>query len=481
MQLADLAHLDATAQAALVRTGEVGPTELVERAIDRIERHNPELGAVNVPLFDAARQDLARGLPDGPFRGVPILIKDVLATVAGAPYTAGVAALRKADFRSAHDSYLVAALRKAGFVIVGKTTCSELGILPTAEPAAWPPARNPYDTTRSTGGSSGGSGAAVAAGLVPVAHANDGGGSIRIPASYCGLVGLKPSRGRASLGPDVGQAIGGLVSELAVTRTVRDTAALLDIIAGPRPGDPYAAPPPHRPYADEVGAPPGRLRIGYAIHHIDPDGRRVRVHPDAERITMETARRLAALGHDVEEAGIEALADPDYAPRFMTVWATGVAADLDEFAGLLGRPVVAGDVEPLTWALAQVARTLRPGAYALAWRWLEASARRIAGYFEQRDLWLTPTLPLPAPPLGTFTSPADDPLAGIFKAAYYVPYTAPFNVTGQPAISLPLGVDHTGVPLGVQLAAAYGREDLLIRVAAQLEHDRPFVHGATRR
>jgi amidase len=475
----ELALLDATAQADLIRTGRATPSELVEAAIARIERDNPTLGAVSMPLFDDARSAAKTALPDGPFRGVPTLIKDILAQVAGTPYTAGTRPLKQAGLRSPADSYLVAAVRKAGFVICGKTNTSELGILPSAEPPPWPPSRNPYDPTRTTGGSSGGSAAAVARGMVPVAHANDGGGSIRIPASCCGLFGLKPTRARNSLGPFLGDVNGGLVCEHVVARSVRDSAAILDLLAGYRPGDPYAAPAQERPYADEVGADPGRLRIAFATDHLGLEGELVPSHPDCVAAVKDAAKLLADLGHDVEEAAPEALAEPEWVPRFLTLWAVGVTTDLDEIARIIGRPIAPDEIEPVTYALGELGRMMSGSAYTAAWRWLHGNTRRIAAWFERYDLWLTPTVTEPPPPLGTFASSWDDPLAAIFRAADFAPFTAPFNATGQPACSIPLARNAAGLPIGVQLVARFGREDMLFRVASQLEAVRPFVHAAT--
>jgi amidase len=480
MSTQELSHLDATAQAELVRTGAATPRELVDAAIARIERHDVELNAVIVRLFDSARAAADAALPDGPFRGVPILVKDLLATVAGAPYAGGLRLLKNAGFRPRHDSYLVARLRKAGFVITGKTNCSELGIVPTTEPVAWGPTRNPWNPGHSTGGSSGGSAAAVAAGLVPVAHANDGGGSIRIPASCCGLVGLKPSRGRTSLGPDAGDVMGGLVNEGVVARSVRDAAALLDVLAGAEPGDPYTAPPPARPFAAEVGAPAGTLRVGFATRYMTPTGELTSIHPACLVGVNATARLLADLGHTVEEVELPALHRPEYVARFLAVWSAGVAADLDALEPLVKRKLTADDVEPLTWALYQMGRSVTASAYLNGWRWLQSTARKIAAAWQTMDVWLTTTITQPPPPLGFYDSSPQNPLEGIFKAAGIVPFTAPFNVTGQPAISLPLHVADGNLPVGIQLVGAYGREDLLLRLAAQIEQARPFTHRATR-
>ncbi|HEY4241811.1 MAG TPA: amidase [Kofleriaceae bacterium] len=474
-----LSDLDATATADLVRRGDASPRELVDFAIARIEKHNDELGAVIVPLYERARA-AAEDPPHGPFRGVPILIKDICATIAGVPQMAGLLPLKHAGYVAPESSYLVKALERAGFIVVGKTNTSELGILPAAEPPAWPPSRNPHDTSRTTGGSSGGSAAAVATGMVPVAHANDGGGSIRIPASCCGLFGLKPSRGRVSLAPNYGDVNGGLVCEHVVARSVRDSAAILDVLAGPQLGDPYTAPAQASRYSAEITAPPRPLRIGFATRYPHVSGELVESHPDCRAAVAHAAKLLADLGHVVEPAEIPALHDPAFIPRFLSIWAVGVAMDLDEVAELIGRPVEEHEVERLTYAIGSLGRLVSGPGYAEAWRWIHRASRRIAEFWTTYDLWLTPTVTEPPPLLGTFVSPPDDPLAGIFRAADFAPFTAPFNATGQPACSVPLYRNADGLPIGVQLVAAYGREDLLFRVAMQLEIAQPFVHAATR-
>src|SRR5947209_20385122 len=269
--------IDATEQARMIRDGEATPSELLEEAIARLEEVNPRLNAVIHPLIERAREAAAGDLPDGPFRGVPFLVKDLSCYMEGVPVHEGMRAVRDAGYRSDHDMVITQRLRRAGFVILGRTNTPELGILPTTEPVAYGPTHNPWDLDRSPGGSSGGSAAAVAAGMVSAAHANDGGGSIRIPASHCGLVGLKPTRARVTLAPDFGDVLYGLVIELAVTRSVRDAAGILDAIHGPEPGDPYAAPPPERPDTDEVGADPGRLKIGLMTA---PPGGQFETHPE---------------------------------------------------------------------------------------------------------------------------------------------------------------------------------------------------------
>jgi len=466
--------LDACALAQLVRDGRASPLELVDEAIERIEKINPELNAVIRPRFDEARREAAGVLPDGPMRGVPIVLKDLMCSMAGEPIHEGMRVLKEAHYVAEHDQELAARFRAAGFVVVGRTNTPELGIVPTTEPAAYGPTRNPWDTTRSTGGSSGGSAAAVASGMVPVGHAGDGGGSIRIPASECGLVGLKPSRARVPSGPEWGDVFAGLVCELAVTRTVRDTAAVLDAVAGPAPGDPYAAPTPTRPFVDEVGADPGRLRIGVQSEAF---GATVVTHPDCVIATEAAAALLEAQGHRVEPTHVDALDAPEFVEAFLLVWAAGIGADVDHYwAGKLGRPIGQDEVEPLTWTLVEAARAATASDFLDAHRKLQAISRRVAQWYEGGfDLLLTPTLAEPPPLLGEFDSPPENPLHGLLRAAALVPFTPPFNVSGQPAISLPLHWNEDGLPIGVQLVAPYGREDVLLRVAAQLEEAAPWA------
>ena len=466
--------LDACAQAELVRSGAASPSELVEDAINRIEKLNPELNAVIRPRFDEARAEAAGPLPDGPFRGVPLVLKDLLAYAAGEQVHEGMRVLKDAGYVAPRDQELTRRFRAAGFVVVGRTNTPELGILPTTEPLAYGPARNPWDTSRSTGGSSGGSAAAVASGMVPVGHANDGGGSIRIPASECGLVGLKPSRARVTLAPEWGDVMGGLVCELAVTRSVRDTAAVLDAVEGPAPGDPYAAPAPVRSYRQEVGADAGRLRIGVQT---DASAAGATTHVDCVEAVEKTASILESLGHHVEPTRVTALDEPEFVSHFLTVWSAGTAYDLDHYwPTRLGRAIGPGDVEPLTWALAEMGRSVNAAGFLAAREWLQSHARDVAQWFEGGfDLLLTPTLAEPPPLLGEFDSPPDNPLAGLFRAASLVPFTPAFNVSGQPGISLPLHWNAEELPIGVQLVARFGGEDVLIRIASQLEAASPWA------
>ena len=475
----ELAQLDATAQAELVASGQMSPSELVEAAISRIERANPGLNAVIHTMYDKALASARDRLPDGPFRGVPILLKDLGPLTQGDPMCAGMGLLKRRGFVAPIDSFITRKLRKAGFVLVGKTNAPELGILPTTEPIAFGPTRNPYDRTRTPGGSSGGSAAAVASGMVPVAHANDGGGSIRIPASCCGLVGLKPTRGRVSQGPTFGDVMSGLTIDHVVSRSVRDSAALLDVLAGAMPGDPYAAPPPARPFAAEIGADPGALRIGFSTQYLTIQGAVASAHPDCVAAVERAAALLTQLGHRVEEVRIEALFMPEYVPRFISVWAAGIASGLDEWADMLRAPITPDDVEPLTWALGQMGQAVSSSTYLRAWNWLHINSRHVARFWKDHDLFMTPTLAEPPVPLGTFDAAPGDPLAPLFRAAGFAAFTPPFNVSGQPAISLPLHQSAEALPIGVQLVGAYAREDLLLRVAAQLEAARPFEHAAT--
>jgi amidase len=469
----DLAFLDATAQADLVRNGQLSPVELVDAAINRIEKLNPELNAVIHPRFDQARDEAAAALPDGLFRGVPTLFKDLMCAVEGEPYHEGMRFLKDNDYRPSYTDNLVRRFREAGFVCCGRTNTPELGLVPTTESAAHGPTLNPWDTSRTPGGSSGGSAVAVATGMVPVAHGNDGGGSIRIPASCNGLVGLKPSRGRTSLGPRYGQLTMILNVELMLTRSVRDAAHVLDAVKEPFPGDPLIAPAPARPFADEVGADPGRLRIGMLT--TNPIGG-VEIDPDCVAAADDAARLLESLGHQVEVSHPEALNDLDLMAHFGVVWTAATARDLDDYAALVGKPITEDDVEPLTWALAQSGREVSASQYIGAVSALQASTRAIAEWWDSGfDLLLTPTLGEPPVPLGTFAAQPDNPLHGYFRAGAFVPFTSQFNITGQPGMSLPLYWNEAGLPIGTQLVAGYGREDVLLRVAAQLEQARPWA------
>jgi amidase len=472
--------MDAMAQAELVRTGEVSAAELVDAAIDRIERIDPALNAVVIRWFDHAREVARAPLPDGPLRGVPLLLKDLWAAYAGQHMSNGNAALKAADHRPTADTTLVERYRRAGFVILGRTNSPELGAVPVTEPEAWGPTRNPWDTSRTPGGSSGGAAAAVASGMVPAAHASDGGGSIRIPASCCGLVGLKVSQGRISMGPSRDESNLGV--EHVVTRTVRDSAAILDATHGPGIGDTVIAPAPARPYLDEVGTEPGRLRIGLLDHHpqhdasvLDPNAPGF-VHPDCVDAVRRAAALLESLGHHVEPGFPSAMSDTTVGARFGAMWSTNMGVSLRRFADLVGRELGPGDAEAMNLAQAEWARNLSAVDYALATSAAVAYRRAVQSWWSDGwDLLLTPTLAEPPLPIGTIRNDPRSPMAPLTRAGRFVPFTPTFNTSGQPAISLPLHWNDDGLPIGVQLVAAYGREDLLIRVAAQLEQAAPWA------
>ena len=468
-----IAGVDALGCAELVRAGETTPLELVDAAIQRIEKLDPEINAVPIRLFEKARAQAASAqLPDGPFRGVPTVIKDLWSHTADDPFHKGMRFLKEMGWTEEHDTDHAAMLRRAGFVFVGRSNTPELGLQPTTEPEAYGPTRNPWNVGFSTGGSSGGSAAAVASGMVPIAQATDGGGSIRIPASECGLVGLKPSRGRVTTGPFEGEHTAGFSQELCVSTSVRDTAAFLDVASAPGLGDPYVAPAPARPYREEVGSDPGRLRVG--ILTTDPRGF-ASVHADCATATMDAARLFESLGHAVEESFPPALAEPDTAFGVSVTFPVGVAAELDHWSRRTGREITAADVEEPTWALAELGRSITAAQFWLAREQTLAHARRIARWWADGfDLLLTPTLSAPPPPLGSFKGEPGNPLSGLGRNAGYAVFTSPFNATGQPAISLPLAMSSDGLPVGVQLVAAYGREDLLIRIASQIEEAAPW-------
>jgi len=462
--------MDATDQATLVAKGEVKASELLEAAIERIERSNPSLNAVVMQWFEHARAVAADpDLPDGPFRGVPFLLKDLYTSFAGQTLSNGNIALKDAGKIDAADTTLVARFKAAGLVIAGRTNSSEMGSLPTAQPLAWGATHNPWALERTPGGSSGGAAAAVAAGMVPFANASDGGGSIRIPASCCGLVGLKPSQGRITVGPARAEA--GLGVELCVSRTVRDTAGLLDAVRGPGVGDTVIAPAPQRPYLEEVGADPGRLRIGL----LDVHPRGEFLHEDCILAVRAAASMLDGLGHIVEPVWPACLADDTLAEKFMALWATQMAMGVRGFGQTLGRELTAHDVEPVNWVLVEYARQLTAVDYAAAQAAGWAFRRALQQWWaEGWDLLITPTLAEPPLPLPELANNPEDPTAPMRRAGQFAVFTPPFNMSGQPAINLPLHRNAEGIPIGVQLVAGYGREDILIRVAAQLESAHPW-------
>ncbi|MFY9224143.1 MAG: amidase [Blastocatellia bacterium] len=467
----ELALLDATAQAELVKKGEVKPIELVDAAIARIEKVNPAINAVVTPMYEIAREIATGELPEGPFKGVPFLLKDLFPMYTGVKLSSGSRYLK--DYVPDHDSELVIRYKKAGLITIGKTNTPEFGLLPTTEPVLFGACRNPWDTSRTTGGSSGGSAAAVAAGIVPMAHANDGGGSIRIPASCCGLFGLKPTRGRNSLGPDVGETPGGLVVEHAVTRSVRDSAALLDATAGPSLGDPYFAPLPSRPFLAEVGADPGKLRIAFTTKSLTG----VEIHPDCIKAVEDAAKLCTDLGHIVEEASPTDVLNADLLNQaFFAVWSSVCTSVLNGWQRRTGKPLKEEYFEPLTWAMYQMGQAISASDLILSLFHFQQVTRQVAQFMVNYDVYLTPTLGEPPIELGSFDPTPDNPLAGFFRSGQFVPYTPLNNITGQPAMSVPLYWNDQGLPIGVHFVGRYADEATLFRLASQLETARPWAN-----
>jgi amidase len=470
-----------------VRRGEVSAAELLEEFLARIERLNPVLNAV-VHRMDAEARALARRPPPGPFTGVPFLVKDLIGAVAGQPFTSASRFLR--SYVPDHDSELVRRYRRAGLIIAGKSNTSEFGLLPFVEPELFGPTRNPWDLALTPGGSSGGSAAAVAAGLVPIAGGGDGGGSIRIPASCCGVFGFKPTRGRTPTGPDHGQIWKGAVQEHVLTRHVADSAAMLDAVSGPDTGAPYFAPPPERPFLEEVGRSPGRLRIAFTARPLL--GRTM--HPDCVGALESTAKLLADLGHDVEEAAPE-IDRESLARSFFSLIASETAADLADAEKLVGRKATRPDFEVTTWALKVLGDSIPAVELACAERELGRAARRIGAFFERFDVLLTPTVARPPFPIGELQPSQGERLqlrvvAGLRwgwllrtldavgqaaeKTFDFIPTTPVFNITGQPAMSVPLAWNEQGLPIGMHFAGRTADEATLFRLAGQLEQARPW-------
>jgi amidase len=463
-----LMRLSAVEQARLIRSGEVSAAEMVEASISAIERLNPQLNAVVLPLFDRAREAVKTVDRNAPFAGVPLLLKDFLAEYAGTRLTDGSRFLL--DYVSAQDSELVARYRRAGFIIVGKTNTPEFASKPTTEPELFGKTGNPWNPAYSAGGSSGGSASAVAAGMAAVAHANDGGGSIRCPAAWCGVVGLKPTRGRNPLGPSYGDIGAGLICEHVVTHTVLDNAAILDCTAGADAGAPYAPTPPTRPFAAEVGVDPGRLRIAFSTVPVTAG---TPVHEACKRGVLDTARRLEALGHHVEEAAPRVAAER-FTDAFTTIWLGMVAWAIRDWARRTGREPTPADFEAHTWKMYTLDTVKRPSDFLLAVQDVQRMAREIAPFFDTWDLWLTPTTTQPPQPNGWFDFDPAHPRQATERMGDIPKFTAVANITGQPAISLPLHWTADGLPVGMQLMGRYGDEATVLRVAAQLEADTPW-------
>lgn len=483
---------DGLGLAELVRKKEVSPAELVEAAIERIEKFNPALNAVIFKMYEAARESAKKPLGDGPFTGVPMLLKDLISTVEGVPTSNGNKLWK--NIPASQDSELVRRWKKSGALILGKTNTPEFGLTPYTEPLAFGPAHNPWDTSRITGGSSGGSAAAVAARMVPFASGGDGGGSIRIPASACGIFGLKPTRGRTPTGPVIGEAWHGFAIEHILTRSVRDSAAMLDATQGPDIGAPYYAPPLARPFLDEVSARPGKLRIAASAAPLLGKN----IHADVLKAFAETVALLKDLGHEVIEAAPQ-MDGEAFSLAFVTILAAELRADIEEAARAAGKKVSVKDFDPASFGLGMLGKALSAEEYAAAARYLQTSARQVSRFCEDYDLLLTPTLSQPPVKVGAL-QPADSEktlisligsfdgggllkMLGIIKplAAQtfeFMPWTPVFNVTGQPAMSVPLHWNAENLPIGMHFVGKFGDEATLLRLAGQLEQAKPWAQKA---
>src|SRR6266581_3629336 len=464
----DYEHYDALGLAALVKSGTVTPLELLESAIALVEARNPKINAVVMRLYDYGRKQIADGLPDGPFRGVPFLLKDLTAVLAGVPMTRGSRFFADSPPATA-DSEHVKRLKRTGLVFFGRTNSCELGLSLTCEPQLYGPTRTPWDLTRISGGSSGGAAAAVGARILPMAHASDGFGSIRAPAACCGLVGLKPTRGRNTFAPYTGEGLAGCSTEHAVTLTVRDTAALLDATAGAGPGDPYVAPAPVRSFLAEVQADRRPLRIAYTT--VAPN--RAPVEEEYLKALAETVVFCKDLGHRVEEA------DPDIdrasvVPTFLTFAAANMVVNLASHP-TAGRPARKGEVENVTWGTAQKGEQISAADYVRATQAAHRLGRQMAAFHASYDVLLTPGLGMLPPKLGWIDMMLEDVDEYWRRVFTFSPFTVWFNLTGQPALMLPLGRSASGFPIAVQLVGRYGDEGTILALGAQLERARPWV------
>ena len=458
---------DALGLADLVRRKEVSPGELLDAAIERVNTRNPSINAVTMQLYGYGRQAIANGLPDGPFRGVPYLMKDLTASIAGVKMTRGSKFFADTP-PSPVDSEHVKRLKRAGLVIFGRTNTCELGLSLTCEPQLHGPTRNPWNVEHISGGSSGGAAAAVGARILPMAHASDGFGSIRAPAACCGLVGLKPTRGRNTFAPVTGEGLGGCSTEHAVSLTVRDTAALLDATRGAGPGDPYVAPAPERPYREETGADPGRLRIAWTSKA--PNG--APVDSQCLRLLEQTAKQCADLGHHVEECNPDVDGEA-IVPTFVTLAAANTIVNLSSHP-TAGRPAREDEVERITWLTAKMGESISAADYVRATQTAHRLGRQMAAFHSQWDVLLTPGLASPAVKLGWLDMMMDDVEEYWQRVFDFSPFTVWFNLTGQPGMMLPLGQSTSGLPLAVQLVAPFGDEATLFRLGAQLEAARPW-------
>lgn len=487
MGFAEYEEYDGLGLADLIRRGEVSSADVLEAAIERIEARNPALNAVIWKTYDWARARVSRHQPKGPFAGVPFLLKDLGLAYRGAPLTNGSRSLR--DYVPGFNSTLTDRHEAAGLVILGKTNTPEFGLSPVTEPELHGITCNPWDTELSCGGSSGGAAAAVAAGMVPLAHASDGGGSIRIPASLTGLFGLKPTRARVPVGPVMGESWFGLSVSHAITRSVRDSAALLDATHGSEPGDPYAAPPPRRPYLEEVASPPGKLSIALATEPLLGDD----MDESCRAAVHSTGRLLESLGHRITYVEVPVERER-WTEAFLTLGAAEAAVLLEQTAELAGKAAPdPADYELATWVLGAAGRKLSAAQMAEALIDIRSAGRAMARFHEQFDVLVTSTLGRPVIAHGDLAptvserlvlealrrAPIGPALMTVFnrlaaKVTAPIPNTPLFNMTGQPAMSVPLHWTEDGLPVGVQFVAPFGEEGLLLRLAGQLEEARPW-------
>lgn len=460
---------DALGLADLVRRGDVTADELLDAALARADQVNPSLNAIVHDWADEAKKALKEGVPEGPFTGVPFLLKDLNMFTPGRVTTNGSKLF--ADYVADQKSTLVERFEQAGLVIFGSTNSPEFGLTASTEPALFGPTRNPWNLDHTPGGSSGGSSAAVAAGIVPMANASDGGGSIRIPASCCGLFGMKPTRARTPFGPMAGEGWGGMSIGHALSWTVRDNAALLDAVAGPAPGDPYAAPPKTGSYLSAVMTPPRRLKVAYSVKA--PSG--VDIDPECVAAVEQAARLLRDLGHEVE----------DDAPHLDTeeigqaqVLIMGASAKLtcELRAAELGRELAEDDVEMITWAMIQNAKTQPVDAYPKALRVIHGVGRTFAAFHEKYDVWLTPTLGKPPVPLGPLSMSNPDIGQYVETVLSFACFTGFMNMSGAPSMSLPLHMSKDGLPVGVMATGPVGSEEMLFSLAGEIERAQPWFH-----
>jgi amidase len=466
MRFDEYRKYDAVGLAALVAKGEVTAGELLELAIARADQVNPAINAIVRTQYPRARTAVAAGLPDGPLRGVPYLLKDLSIFEKDVP--AGLGSALYVNFVPDHDSAYTERCKRAGLVIMGRTTTPELGLSPSTEPLQYGPCRNPWNLSYSPGGSSGGAAAAVSTGILPVAHATDGGGSIRTPAAHCALFGLKPSRGRVSYAPDAGEGWGGLAVTHAVSRSVRDSALLLDLTSGAEPGDPCVAPPPTRPFIEEIGRNPGRLKIAMMRH----DHRGAALHPECVKAVEHAAALCENLGHDVVEAA-PAINLADLRPKNQILLCANVARALTIRWRALKREPRPDDVEALTWSVFNRGRAVTGLQYADAVAATHAAGRKLAAFLSSYDVLLTTTLPAPPPLLGYFDMNGDVATFSA-RAAEYLSITPLYNATGTPAMTVPLHWTSDGLPVGVHFGGRYGEEGALLALAAQLEEAQPW-------